>query len=112
MKVRMALEREAEEAQEADEANKKKKKKKKQTHLQRLFSRLESHLCKLPTQGFNCGKYDFNMVKCWLMVRFAKRNPKLTTSVKKRNAFMLLSTKTLKFLNVKNFQAPTSLHQF
>ena len=47
MKVQLAQEREAEEAREADGPNKKKKKKKKQTHLQRFFSRLESHVCKL-----------------------------------------------------------------
>ena len=62
MKVRMALESEAKEAREA-EAAKKKKKKKKHTPRQRLFSRLESHLCKLPTVGFNCGKYEINVVK-------------------------------------------------
>ena len=41
------------------------------------------------------------------MVRFAECIPKLPTSVKKGNDFMLLSTKTLKFL-----EAPTSLDNF
>ena len=115
MKLRMALEaREAEEeeAQQANGANKKKKKKKKQTHIQRLFSRQESHLCKLPTLGFNCGKHDLNVEKRWLIWRFDERKPKLTTAVKKGNHFMLLLTKMFQFLDVRNFQALMSLDQF
>ena len=46
------------------------------------------------------------------MVRFVERHPKLTKSVKKENDFMLFLTKTLKFLDVKNFQAPMSLDNF
>ena len=70
-----------------------------QTRCQKLQSRVMSQL-KLPVLGFNCGKYNFNAIKRWLMVRFADKDPHLTMSIKKGNDFMLLSPNRLKFMDV------------
>ena len=53
--------------------------------------------------GFNCGKYDLNLVKEYFVWTLSNMND--VTVMKKDNLYMFLTTLMFKFLDIKNYLA-------
>ncbi|XP_072016392.1 uncharacterized protein [Amphiura filiformis] len=81
-------------------------------YLVNLRTKLTVHLRRLPTFGFNSGRYDVNLVKQYLLPYLVENEP-VEHLVKKTNNYMSINTDHLSFLDVTNFLAPgCSLDQF
>ena len=71
----------------------------------KLKERLESFLLQLVVVGFNSGKCDINLAKTELI---SLLRPKITFVIKRQSDFMCISTKLLRFLDLKNYLAPNT----
>ena len=72
---------------------------------EKLKERLESFLQQLVVVGFNSGKYDINLAKTELI---SLLRPKITFVIKRQNDYMCISTKLLRFLDLRNYLAPNT----
>jgi len=71
--------------------------------------KLEGRCDQVPVLGFNCGKYDLNLIK----EHFAELLADTTTIVqvgKKANKTMLMKTDGFRFLDIFNYLAPGTLY--
>ncbi|KXJ05435.1 Zinc finger protein 142, partial [Exaiptasia diaphana] len=66
--------------------------------LVKLKVKLEEYLKELPVLGFNCGKYDLNATKEFL-IPYLVENEAIKFVIKKMNNTMCLKTENLKFLD-------------
>ena len=59
----------------------------------------------VPVFGFNSGRYDINMIKEYFVKNLTSLSD--VNVAKKENSYMFLSTPNFKFLDIKNFLAPS-----
>ena len=59
----------------------------------------------VPVLGFNSGRYDINMIKEYFVKNIAALSD--VNVAKKDNSYMFLSTPNFKFLDIKNYLAPS-----
>ncbi len=92
--------------------------------LERLKEELDAYLKELNIIGFNSGKYDLNVIKCFLITGLQQKKqwedeeefmdvdgemPKkdaISFTVKKNNNIMCLKTEQFKFVDILNYLAP------
>ena len=73
--------------------------------LDTLLGRFKSYCRCVPVLGFNSAKYDLNLVKSKLCSHLDLTRPECFT-VKKSNAYVTISTPSLKFLDISHYIAP------
>ena len=73
--------------------------------LNSLLARFKSYCRCVPVLGFNSAKYDLNLIKSKLCAHLDLSGPECFT-VKKSNAYVSISTPTLKFLDISRYIAP------
>ncbi len=65
-------------------------------------------LCEVPVVGFNSAKYDANIMKMYLsgaLTKYDKPEDKEVTPLKTNSMYCVITSKSLKFLDVANFLA-------
>ena len=68
-----------------------------------VTKRLENWLKQVPVCGFNSGKFDFNIMKSYLIPHFLESEVEITNVIKKDSGYMQVATEQLVFLDVSNF---------
>ena len=82
-----------------------KEKQKKRNHpLVKVKAKYDAWMNEIPVIGFNSRKYDVNIMKPYLI---KKLKEELQFVVKKNNSFMCLQTSSLKFVDIRNYIAPS-----
>ena len=68
-----------------------------------VYKKLEKWKKQVPVCGFNSGRFDFNIMKSYLIPHFLGNEIEITNAIKKDNGFMQVATEQLVFLDVSNF---------
>ena len=68
-----------------------------------LEKRLKKWLIQIPVCGFNSGKFDFNIMKSYLIPYILSSGEEIEQAIKKENGYMAVSTERLLFLDVSNY---------
>ena len=68
-----------------------------------IWKMLTKWLKQIPVCGFNSGKFDFNIMKCYLIPHCLQNDIEITNAIKKESGYMQVATKQLVFLDVCNF---------
>ena len=68
-----------------------------------IRKQLEKWLKQIPVCGFNSGKFDFNIMKSYLIPHFLANEIEITNAIKKESGYMQVATDQLVFLDVSNF---------
>ena len=68
-----------------------------------LRKKLENWLKQIHVCGFNSGKFDFNVMKSYLIPYLLENNIEITNAIKKESGYMQVATEQLVFLDVSNF---------
>jgi len=78
--------------------------------LTRVRDSLKRYVKQIPVIGFNCSKYDLNLIKTRLVkhLRIASDSDKDMFVVKKCNQYMGIANRDFKFLDIGNFLAAGS----